>query len=139
MSAVGAVLAEKVIAMAMVVYILGVGRRHLPLLKNVAKAAIISAMAGVVTYFVYDTIKVYMLNFGEHYAAEALSTTKLSTLNFVGGSLVLLVSGAVFAPLYLLGANLWGVIEDEEKQSIRNILRRIWPKRVHAPLADPRG
>ena len=109
-------LVEKFIAETMVIRKLGLGWRHLPLLKNVAKTAIISIFAGLITYVVYSNAHDYLRTVGENFAAETLSITKPNALNFVGGSFVLLVSGCVFAPVYLLAANFWGVIEDEEKQ-----------------------
>jgi len=135
-AAVGAIVLEKVIAESMIIRKLGLGLHHLPLLKNVLKTAVISIVAGLVTYFVYVNIKEYVLGVGEHFAEEALSTTKLSTLNFFGGSLVMLISAAVFAPIYLLGANLWGVIEDDEKETVMRYVRKVWPKRGAEPLTD---
>lgn len=134
LSAISAIVLEKIIAETIIVRRLGIGVRHLPLLKNVGKAAVLSLAAGALTYFVYDLIDDYLLNLGEHFAAEALSTTKLGTLNFVGGSLVMLASAAVFAPVYLIGANLWGVIEDSEKQVLIDLWRRIVPKRSKDPV-----
>lgn len=135
-AAVGAILIEKCIAETMVIRKLGLGWQHLPLLKNVAKAAVISILAGAVTYIVYLNLHDYLLNVGEHFAEQALSTKKLSTLNFFGGSLVLLVSVCVFAPLYLLAANFWGVIEEDEKQGVKNFLKRFVSKRSAAPLPE---
>ncbi len=132
--AVGAILLEKLIAESMVVRKLGLGREHLPLLTNVGKTAVIAVVAGVVTHFVYINAKDYLLNVGEHFAADVFATTRMSTLNFFGGSLVLLISGLVFVPLYLILSNLWGVIEDDEKQWCRNLLMRFVPKRVTAQL-----
>ncbi len=128
--AVGALLIEKCIAESMVIYKLGLGWRHLSLLTNVAKTAVISVAAGVVTYFVYHLVNDRLLHLGERFAEQALSTTKLSTLNFIGGGLVLAISAAVFAPIYLLGTNFWGLIEPDEKQAVRNIFRRILPKQT---------
>ncbi len=135
-AAVGAILIEKAIAETMVIRKLGLGIQHLPLLKNVGKTAVISLFAGLVTYAVYVNVHDYLLNVGEHFAEEALSTTKLSTLNFVGGSLVLFISGCVFAPVYLLAANFVGVIEDDEKLAVKNFLRKFLPKRGPQPLPD---
>lgn len=135
-TAVGAVLVEKLIAESMVFRKLGLGWQHLPLLKNVVKAGVISLFAGLITYLVYTNAHEYLLGVGERLAAQILSTNKLSTLNFVGGSLVLLVSGCVFAPIYLIAANLWGIIEDDEKLIVKNVLRRILPKRGAGPLPE---
>ena len=136
-AAVGAILVEKFIAETMVIRKLGLGVQHLPLLKNVLKTAIISLAAGVITYLVYVNVKEYLLVVGENFAEEMFSTHRLATLNFFGGSLVLLISGLIYVPIYLFAANLWGVIEEEEKQSVRNILRKILLKRGE-PLANKR-
>ncbi len=135
-AAVGAILVEKAVAETMVIRKLGLGLQHLPLLTNVLKTALVSILAGIITYFVYINVKEYLLGVGEHFAVEMFSTDRLATLNFFGGSLVLLISGLVFAPIYLLAANMWGLIEDDEKQSVRNILRKVLPKRGGDRLAD---
>ncbi len=134
--AIGAILIEKCIAETMIITKIGLGWQHLPLLKNVGKTAVISLVAGVVTYFVYTNIHVYILNVGEQLATSAFSTTKLSILNFVGGGLVLLICGLVFLPIYLLGMNAWGVIEEEEKQNVRDILCKVLPKRRTPPVVE---
>ena len=134
-TATGAVLIEKCIAQALVIRKLGLSLQHLPLLKNVGKTALISFAAGVVTYFVYVNFREYLLGVGELFAVHTLASSKLSTVNFVGGSLVLAVSGAVFAPIYLLGSHLWGIIEEDEKQWVKNLLRKLSPKRGGEPLA----
>jgi hypothetical protein len=134
--AVAALLVEKVIGESMVIRKLGLGWKDLPLLKGVGKIALITVFAGVVTYIVYSNVHVYIESVGEHFAEEALSMHKASMLNFIGGSLVMLISGLVFAPVYLLAANFWGVIEDSEKQAVANILKRFLPKRGIEPLID---
>ncbi len=135
-AAVSAILIEKLIAESMVIYKLGLSLKHLSLLKTTAKTALISIFAGVITYIVYVNAHDYLRQAGEHFARQILSTTKLSILNFIGGGFVLLVSGLVFAPVYLLAANFWGVIEEDEKQIVWNFARRILPKRSIEPLTN---
>jgi hypothetical protein len=120
----------------MIIRKLGVGWGHLPLLKNVGKTAVISLLAGVVTYLVYANVHVYLERAGEHFAEEAFHTQQMSTLNFFGGSLALIISGLVYAPVYLLAANFWGVIEQSEKDFVRRSLARILPKNWVQPVAD---
>jgi hypothetical protein len=120
----------------MVIRKLGLGLQHLALLKNVGKTAIVAALAGLVTWVVYTNLREYLLGVGEHFAAETLHTTQLAALNFVGGSLVLLISGLVFAPIYLIAANLLGLIEDGEKQAVVKIIRRIIPRRGGDPVIE---
>ncbi|MBK9767727.1 MAG: hypothetical protein IPP63_12290 [Chloracidobacterium sp.] len=109
---------------------------HLPLMTDVLKTAVICVAAGIVTYFVYENIKVVVETTGEHLAREIFSTQKLAILNFVGGSLVLFISAAVFAPIYLFLANLWGVIEEDEKQSVRALISRILSRRRAEPISQ---
>jgi O-antigen/teichoic acid export membrane protein len=135
--AVGAILTEKLIAEVIVIRKLGVGFRHLGLLKPVVKTALVSAIAGIATYAVYVNAHDVLLKAGGRFAREILLMEKASTVNSVGGLFVLLVSGAVFVPTYLLLANAWGLIEDEEKLSVRNAFRKfIWRRGVE-PLPDP--
>jgi O-antigen/teichoic acid export membrane protein len=129
MTAVGAVLFERAIAEGMVIRKLGLGWQHLRLLKSVAKTAAAAMVAGALTYVVYAMIHEPLLNLGEHFVKEALSTTKLSTLNFFGGGSVLAICAAVFLPTYLLAANMLGVIEPGEKEAVRKMLRRFVPFR----------
>lgn len=124
-TAVCAILAEKLIAETMVVRKLGLGWRDISMLKNVAKTAFASAVAGAVTYLVYSNIHVQLLNFGERFAESALSTSKIGILNFIGGGLVLAISGIVFLPTYLVLANLLGLIETGEKDAAKRFFRSI--------------
>lgn len=124
--AIVAILMEKIIAETVIVRKLGVGKQHLPLLKNVAKTAIVCLIAGVITYFVYHNTREFLLDFGEHFAEETFHTQKLSVLNFFGGSLTLLISALVFAPIYLFGTYYFGVIEDEEKEQFKGIIKKIF-------------
>ena len=131
-SSVGAIILEKCITEALVFRKLGIRLKDLSLLKDVGKTAVISLVAGAATYVVYANVHGHLMLTGEQMAAEIFGTDKLSTLDFVGGGLVLLVSAAVFVPIYLIAANFWGLIEDGEKQSVRNVLRRFMPRRTVA-------
>ncbi len=135
-TAVGALLIEKVIAETMVIRKLGLGLRHVPLLTNVAKTAVISVLAGVVTYFVYSNAHTYLLELGRNLAAQIFSATREGTVDFVGGSFVLLVCLLVFAPIYLLAANFWGVIEEEEKNQVTSFVRKLIPRRASSGVVE---
>jgi O-antigen/teichoic acid export membrane protein len=139
LAAVTALILEKCIAETIIVRRLGVGARHLPLMSKIGKTAVISVVAGIVTYIVYNTTNEYLLGVGESIATSFFSTMKLSTLNFIGGGFVMLVCGSVYAPIYLIGASLWGVIEDGEKQTVRDVLKWMTPKRGVEPIVETRG
>jgi hypothetical protein len=131
-------LIEKCITETMVIRKLGLGLRHLPYLKSVGKTAAVSMVAGVVTYFVYVNLREYIAGAGEHFAQQAFSITKTGTLNFIGGAMVMAVSAVVFGPIYLLGTNLLGLIEDDDKRWVSGMLHRSMPKRGGEALADTR-
>jgi O-antigen/teichoic acid export membrane protein len=134
--AIGAILVEKCIAETMVIKKLGLTWRDLPLLKGVGKTAVVSMLAGAVTWLVYSNLHVYLLGVGEHFAEETFSTHEMGTLNFVGGGLVLLISGLVFGPIYLFAANAWGLIENEEKDGLRRLLNKFVLRRGPAAVAE---
>ena len=137
-TAVSAMLIEKFITETMVIRKLGLGLRHLPYLKSVGKTAAISVVAGFVTYFVYANLREYIAGTGEHLAQQVFLITKTGTLNFIGGAVVMVVSAAVFAPIYVLGAKLLGLIEDDDKRWVSGMIRRSIPKRGGEALADTR-
>lgn len=115
---------EKLIAETVIVRKLGVGRKDLPLLKNVGKTAAVSLIAGVVTYLVYSNIKDYVFHYGERVAAALFSAPKLAVTDFIGGGLTLFISGVVFAAIYLAGTYYFNIIEDGEKDLIKSVLHR---------------
>jgi FkbM family methyltransferase len=137
-AAVGAIIIEKCITETLVFRKLGMGIKDLPLLKNVVKTAFASLIAGAITYIAYANVHEYLLEAGEQFAEAAFSTTKLATLDFVGGGLVLLVSACVFAPVYLIAANLLGLIEPGEKDSVMKIVRKVTPRRFVEPAIQTR-
>jgi hypothetical protein len=116
---------EKIIAEAVIIRKLGVGRKDLYLLKDVGKIAVISVLAGVVTFAVYQGIKDFMPAVGESVARIFFAAPKQSAVDFIWGSMTLAVSFAVFAPIYLLAAYFWNVIDDGEKETVKNLFGRL--------------
>lgn len=117
-------LVEKVIAEAFIIRRLKFGRKDFYLLRNVGKTAVVTLFAGLITFAFYAATKDYLFTFGEQIAAELFQTSKISILNFFGGSLTLSVTAFVFALIYLLGTYHWGIIEDEEKRTLKNLILR---------------
>jgi O-antigen/teichoic acid export membrane protein len=123
-TAVGAIVLEKAIGESMVIRKLGLGLRHLSLLKNVARTAVASAAAGLVTFVVYAISHEQLAAGTARIVAELVPEASANLKNFVAGSVVLAGSGLVFAPIYFAVANLFGLIEDEEKDFLSSRLRR---------------
>ncbi len=134
--AIGALVVEKFICETMVIRKLGVGLKHLYLLKQPAKTAAASLIAGAVTYLVYTNIHVYLELVGEDFARGFFHTEEMSTLNFFGGSLVLLICGMVFGPIYVIAAHSLGLIEESEKELVRKYLRKFLPGRSTLRAVD---
>ena len=103
---------------------------------HVGKTAVISIFAGMVTYFVYANMHVYLEGVAGQMAAEVFSISKAGTMNLLSGGFVLFISGLVYAPVYLSGIYFWGLIEDSEKEIVMKYVRRVLPKRIPAPLPD---
>lgn len=122
--AVAAIIVEKFVAEAMVIAKLRVEIGQVRLLLPIAKTAFASAVAGVVTYFVYWGAKDTLYGFGEHFVEDVLHAHQMSVINFLSGGLVLLISGIVFALIYLAAADLLRLIEDDEKEILRSFVRR---------------
>lgn len=128
--AVTAVMIEKFIAESMVIKKLGLGLKDLSMLKTVLKTAVASLIAGAVTYFVYFEVNEFFLNLGEEIASRVMSTTKISVLEFVGGSLVMLISFAVFAPIYLVVSYKMGLIENSDRDWVVDKIGKFMPSRI---------
>jgi O-antigen/teichoic acid export membrane protein len=124
-TAVGAIVLEKAIGETMVVRKLGLGLRHLPLLKNVAKTAVASAAAGLATFVAYASLHVEVADSAARIADEILPTLNANIRSSIGGAVVLAASALVFAPVYLAAANLFGLIEEGEKELVLGRLRRL--------------
>ncbi|HSK70468.1 MAG TPA: hypothetical protein VK892_02145, partial [Pyrinomonadaceae bacterium] len=118
---------------------LGVGRKDLYLLKDVGKIAAISIFAGIITFAVYQGIKDFMPAVGENLARMLFAAPKRSVVDFIWGSLTLGISFAVFAPIYLLAAYFWNVIDDEEKQTVRNVFSRLRTFLKREPIPNPQS
>ena len=128
---------EKIISETMIVRKLGVGRKDLSLLKDIWKTAAISIIAGTVTYFVYIYSKEFLFGFGEFIASAVFGSTKLMVINFIGGSLTLTVSFLVFAPVYLFLSNYFRVIDEGERNLIKNFIGRLRQLFKRNPLPKP--
>ena len=85
---------------------------------------------------IYANAHGYLFDLGKYMAAQIFTATKVGTLDFVGGSFVLAVCAMVFTPIYLLAANFWGVIETEEKDAVKNFVRKFMPRRGSSRVVE---
>lgn len=104
-------LIDKIVSTALVLWKLNVRGRDAKLLVNIGKTALITLLAGLFTFFVYYLIKDFVPNF--------------TTYRFISGGLILGISGLVFAAVYLLGTNYWGIINEEERAFVTKTFEKI--------------
>lgn len=116
---------EKIISEIMIIRKLGVKRKDLSLLNNLWKIAANSLVAGFVTYLVYVNFKDFIFVMGEYLAFVLFDSTKMTVINFIGGSLTLLVSSLIFVPIYLFLSNYLNVIDEDERQAVKKFIRRL--------------
>jgi O-antigen/teichoic acid export membrane protein len=99
----------------------GVKPTDISLLGNVWKTAIVSIIAGCFTFLFYSLTKGY-LPIWETLMSNNLNQ-KLS--HFIAGCLVLGISATIFAIIYLIGANYFGLIEENEKKMVTSVIAKL--------------
>ena len=110
-----AVAVEKIISTIIAWRKLGVKWKDISLLKDVGKTAIASLIAGAVTFGFDWFFGEKFITWSANLTNAILPSAKPSLIDFVSGSLVLGVSALIFAPIYLLLMNRFGLLEDGEK------------------------
>ncbi len=115
-------LIERFISTTVLLRKLDVKWRDWRLLEDVGKTALISLFAGIVTFFVYRQTREIMPGVGGDLAQMIFSAPKKSVVDFVSGSLTLGISFAAFAPIYLFLMNRFDLIDEGEKNFIKNSL-----------------
>ena len=118
-------LVEKFISSIAVLRKLEVKTAHVFLLKDIGKTAVCAILAGALTFLFYHAASEKIAAFGTSLAQNVFGFSKISLVDFVSGVLVLSVCFLVFAPIYLLSANFFGLLETEEKKFVGEKLTRI--------------
>jgi O-antigen/teichoic acid export membrane protein len=121
-------LIERLISTTVLLRKLNVKWQDWRLLRDVGKTAIISLLAGIVTFFVYRQVREIMPAVGRDMAQMISSAPKKGLVDFVSGSLTLGISFAVFTPIYLFVMNYFSLIDEGEKKIIKNYLAKFYGK-----------
>lgn len=129
-----AVLIERVVSLSKILKILEVERADFYLLKNVGKAAAAALLSGVVLFVFYWFAKDFLLEICLNFSRDLLAFVNFTKgAEFTGGSLFLGICFSVFGAIYLFFANALNVFENEDKEKLRNIFRKIRRKRGDSP------
>ena len=132
---------EKFISSIAVLRKLEVRAADISLLKGIGKTAVCAALAGLTTYLFYTAAHAQIAAFGVGLAQNVFGFSKISFVDFVSGVLVLSVCFLIFAPVYLLSANYFGIIDETEKNFFKGIFNKIGlfrnqPTTDHRPLTN---
>ena len=100
-------------------------KQDLRLLGNVVKTAAASLFAGFFTYLFYWEFNERIFLWGEHLTRTIFAVTKESLVDFVSGSIVLGICALIFVPIYLLSANFFDIIDEEEKEKLSAVFGKL--------------
>ncbi len=109
---------EKVGSEIMIVRRLGVRASDARQLSGILKTAACAIAAGIPTWLFHNFVAPAIAEAAGQFTRGTLGLAKTSVVDFFSGVIVLGLCFLVFAPVYLLTANLSGIIEEEEKKSI---------------------
>jgi O-antigen/teichoic acid export membrane protein len=121
---VAASLAEKFVSTFVIARKFGVKREDARLLSGVWKTALASLAAGAGLFLTYWMAKASLHDFGAGLVNAVFAAPKQSIADFAAGAFTLGVCFMVFAPVYLILANAFDLIDDEEK----SFLKSVWGK-----------
>jgi len=107
---------EKFISSIAVLRKLEVKRADIYLLKDIGKTAVCALLAGIFTFLFYWQLNAKLAAFGTDLAQDVFGFSKTSVIDLVSGVLVLGACFLIFTPIYLLSANFFGIIDDDEKK-----------------------
>ncbi len=130
---------ERFISTSVLLSKLEVKWKDLHLMKGIGKTAIVSSIAAVVTYFAYRQIREIVPVWGNDFAQYLFTFPKKTVVDFVLGSITLGISFMIYLPIYLLGMNFLGLIEEEEKNLLVKFtgkLRTILGGKDRAPESE---
>jgi O-antigen/teichoic acid export membrane protein len=128
-------LIELSIASAVVLYKVGVRFSDLYLLKNIGKTSLISLFAGFFTFLVYANTKGFLPIWDEKLA----EFMRPSFSHFLAGCFVLGISALVYGIIYLIGANYFNLIDENEKQLVKSFITKLTKRGGNSVIANPQS
>ena len=112
-------LIQRAIETTIVLRKLGVRLNDYKLLADTVKAALITALTGLVTYLIHDLAKSISPTLTLRLMEFSPSVPSQPTLDFLSGALTLCLTFLVFVPTYLGLMRFFGMFEDQEIQSMK--------------------
>ena len=126
---VGAFFVDKFISTVIAWRKLGVKWKDIHLLKDVGKTAVASLMAGAFTFLFDWFFDEKIASWSANLTHTIFPSAKQSLSDFFSGVMILSLSALIFAPIYFLIMNRFGLLEDGEKSLFNKIFGRALAKR----------
>jgi O-antigen/teichoic acid export membrane protein len=133
---------ERIVTFIKIKNLLGLGSGQLYLLRNISKTAVAAFLAGIVLLAFYLLTRDFLLAFCLDLSESVLQTFGVEKfVGFLGGSLYLAICLAVFAPVYLLLVKWFNLLDDDEKEMLKNGWQklRIFSKKIQNPKSQIRN
>jgi hypothetical protein len=118
-------LTEKFVFTSVILKKLNVRRNDLVGLKTIGKTAVAGLTAGFFTFLFYWEFAERLFLLGAKLPQAIFAAPKTGIIDFIAGGLVLGVCALIFTPIYLLTANYFGIIEDEDKDKVRSVIGKL--------------
>ncbi len=120
------VLFERMISVSKILKVLEVGRSELYLLKNVGKTAVAAIVSGGILLAFYWAAKDVLFSFCMNFSRQFLAWIHFEKIaDLAGGSLFLGICFLIFISVYLIVADKLGVIENNDKEKLKNVFRKL--------------
>jgi O-antigen/teichoic acid export membrane protein len=116
---------EKFISSIAVLRKLEVKSADVYLLKGIGKTAVCALLAGALTFLFYRQFNEKIAASGARLAIDVFGFSKITVIDFVSGALVLALCFLIFAPVYLVCANYFDILDDEEKNLFKSIFNKV--------------
>ncbi len=121
-----AIMIEKITSVWKALKMLEVKRSDVHLLKNVGETAIAAALSGALLLAVYLPLRSFLMELCLECSRGILALIHFEkATDFLGGVLFLGICFVIYAPVYLLLANLFGAVASKDKESIINFLSNL--------------
>ncbi len=131
---------ERTVTFFKIKSILGLRVNQIYLLKDIGKTAVAAVIAGAVLFLFYWFTKDLLIGITLSFSKTILAAVGVEKFSgFFGGSLYLGMCLAVFAPVYILLANAFGVIQKDEKELFMNGLQKLRVLKQKEKIQNPKS
>lgn len=116
---------EKLVLIGVIVRKLGIGTKDLGMLSGTAKTAGVSVFAAALTFAVDRLLTARVGEYAALLMRDTFGILRESVVEFLSGVAILSVCAGIFAAVFASGVFAFGVVDEDEKESVRNLLRRL--------------